>query len=1484
MTDKPTPHLPVALGRRFNTWNEKDDPEQAETAADWLVLDAFIPWEELLKRRRVVVLAEPGAGKTTELEEQARQLRERGDFAFLTTVQNIGQKGFEVALTDCSATLTAWRNSDKPAWFFLDSVDEAKGAQVALTDALRAVSAGTTGYEGRAHIVLSGRHTDWEFRRDLMDLERLLPLPPPNEALSPIDPDELLVQYMRHEEPKEATPPESPLIVVMAPLTREQVQTFARAKGVTDPDIFLKAVEKADLWRFARRPLDLQWLVTAWRTDGKFVSFQQMLELSLWQRLQESNLQRARNDPLDSERAYHALTRIGAALVFQKERYVLVPDSTIDLSEGRSGLSLDAVLPDWSARDRAYLINRAVFDPVVVGLVRLHQDNQGEIRSYLAARWLKRLIDENCPRPTIQDLLFATTYGVDLVIPSMRQTAAWLSLWDPQTAREILRRDPQLLMQSGDPASLSLGIREELLRTVTLRVSKGESAGLMSHDYLSRFARTDLVPLTRELWKTYRSTPAVRRLLLQLIWLGALVDCADLAEQAAFAAGGEQITAVWAGQALLATASKAVRQKYAQFVLAKAQALAPAVVWDALEELFPHEIGVAELQALLNKLDLSGVHSRLDGLAGKLAQRLTDLPSLEQLLNGLLARLDPDEEADDEPNDSLITGIEAISERILSLLQPQDSSTVALDGLVRTGLHRRHRRKPNEALLKCIRASTERRRALFWHAAMALAGAPELKGEPMVEFWQFRALGFTPPLEPSDLDWLLTDANDRPSAQQRRLAADTVMSLRESMSLGDEPLERLREVGGVYPEVLAVLTERTSPREPSSEERASQRRLARLYERNSIQQAQNEKSWITFAHGLRANPAQLREIPPPTPKSMDARLYHLWHLLRTIGRNQNRYGFNSLDPLVPLIGREALDPLREAFIRFWRHWEPTLRSARPAGQRNVIANFDSIGLAGVSLEAAASPRWPQDLMESEATRAAGYATLELNGFPDWIKPLAAHWPNAVREVLVGELKAELETVDPTPDIDIVQDLRYAGVELQRLVAPYVYDLLKRRRDLPSNVLDHVLNILTNGLADSAAFAQFLLDRVAAEPDLERQANYFEYAFQLVPAATYMALKRLIARHKQNAQKQLAQVILLRICGGAYAENYAALQRAPFETLVRLIKLACRTIRMKEDNDHSDGAAYRPNRRDDAESARSALFRVLVETPGRATFQTLLRFRSDRDIEIPAERLTELAQNRAAEDSEFSACAAEDVAGFEKDHLFTPRNPFDLQRLMQRRLISMQHDLLDADLTQGKTLARQPKERDVQLWVGEYLDTRRGRSYSVDRESHVADENAPDVRFRAKGSDANVPMEIKVAESWSLAELEEALTDQLVGRYLRDQHNRWGILLLVHQKPKPRGWQHPEKGRLRIGDVLTHLREMAARIAAARPDAPQPTVELVDVSASFARRARGKSKRAKKVLHRKSGGATHPARKQASTAKRKAKRRTRISGARSRTRK
>jgi hypothetical protein len=131
---------------------------------------------------------------------------------------------------------------------------------------------------------------------------------------------------------------------------------------------------------------------------------------------------------------------------------------------------------------------------------------------------------------------------------------------------------------------------------------------------------------------------------------------------------------------------------------------------------------------------------------------------------------------------------------------------------------------------------------------------------------------------------------------------------------------------------------------------------------------------------------------------------------------------------------------------------------------------------------------------------------------------------------------------------------------------------------------------------------------------------------------------------------------------------------------------------------------------------------------------------------------------------------------------------------------------------------------VQNWVAERLRLKQGRSYSVEREPHVVEEKEPDVRLRAKVTDASVPLEIKIAESWTLGQLESALVDQLCGRYLRARDARHGVLLLVHLKSRPLGWFVPgESVFLTFPEVVAHLRTRAAQIAAASPKAPQPEI-------------------------------------------------------------
>ena len=429
--------MAIELNRRFVECRE-DGQSDPDLVARFGRTSETLGWDDLLRKRRVVFLAEAGSGKTTELVARSRAVPPETGDTFYATVEDVGRAGLDGALRAAERErLKVWRASDRDAFFFIDSVDEAKNSGVKLRTVVRNIADGIAGCERRAHIILSGRYTDWEFRRDLGFVRDDLSVPDDQELPPPPTPDELVISTIHREKPKEKPTKEDVLVVVMTGLDEARVRTFAAGKGLRDVDDFLAQIEAANLWQFARRPLDLDWLVQFWQSNSRLGSLAEMLGVCIRERLQESNTDRARTDDLDVERAAAAVERVAAALVFGRKETISVPDAEIDLSADEAVIDLVDVLPDWSAQDRARLIVRAVFDPATFGRARLHNDNQGVVRGYLTARWLKRLSEANLSKRGLREILFADVYGVPVIKPSMQETAAWLSLWNDAVAQEI---------------------------------------------------------------------------------------------------------------------------------------------------------------------------------------------------------------------------------------------------------------------------------------------------------------------------------------------------------------------------------------------------------------------------------------------------------------------------------------------------------------------------------------------------------------------------------------------------------------------------------------------------------------------------------------------------------------------------------------------------------------------------------------------------------------------------------------------------------------------------------------------------------------------------------------------------------------------------------------------------------------------------------------------------------------------------------------
>jgi hypothetical protein len=648
-------------------------------------------------------------------------------------------------------------------------------------------------------------------------------------------------------------------------------------------------IEAANLWQFARRPLDLGWLVEFWHRNGRLGNLAEMLDTCVSERLKESNIDRARQDGLDLVRAAHAVERIGAALVFGRQETMVVPDGDIDLAPGASSLDITDILPDWTPHDRIALLGRGVFDPATLGRARIHNDNQGVVRGYLTARWLYRLRKTNLSQSGLSDLLFAETYGVEVIKPSMQETAAWLSLWDKNVAREVARRNSFLLSSAGDPATLPRQTRESLLRQVITRIAAGEGVPMLDFDSLRRFSRPDLADVVRKLWEAYPAQDEVHYFLLRVIWLGEIKAVADIAADVALGPIPDQRTSIVAGRALMAAGDEPLKEQYAAFVKANCAVLPATVVWETLEKLVPTYFRVADLLDILSRVYVTASDGGL-GLewhVPKVLARMNLPHELEAAVTGLLSQLGSSVAGDrflTKRQEVYRALIAAATHRLLELSPADQISPPAIAAVARLCESARWSRSTRTTLttgdvMKEVQQSAPRRRLALWGVAKVLDGHRLLGGRPIYSLSDMQVLGWSVALSVDDIDWLLEDGPLRKTDHERQLAINTAMAIWRSAGAPSALRERISTAAKADPAMTAALDGWLNPPQPSPEFARQENELKRLERRNALERAKRDKGWVDFSARLRANPAEMRNLRPTTAESADSRLYDLWRLL-----------------------------------------------------------------------------------------------------------------------------------------------------------------------------------------------------------------------------------------------------------------------------------------------------------------------------------------------------------------------------------------------------------------------------------------------------------------------------------------------------------------------------------------------------------------------------------------------------------------------------
>lgn len=381
----------------------------------------------------LVLLGEPGAGKTTELQAI------RTPAALYVDLGAIGgEQGFDRKLTDAPA-LVAWRERGEPITLVVDAYDEAllrvENAAALLVDALTAglpSDAPLRDQRARAlRLRITSRGGDWP--RSATDAFRGLW-------------GQAGVRTLH-----------------LAPLRRDDVHQAAE-KADLDPVGFLGAVLEHGVGAWASQPLTLFWLVTLYARDRAFPDTRAGLFLEGARlRCQEHNPKRreARQvGRLDPEDRLCIAARLAALMRFG-ERATLALTLPQEGPEGAL-LAREAKGLDVGADGQTLSIGDAELAEVVrhTGLFRsvdrdVFRWTQEAIADFLAAWYLRHR--GAAPQQALS-LVTATADG--RVAPQLRTVAGWTASLVEGVLASISHDDPHVVL-AGDPQYLPASLRQQ---------------------------------------------------------------------------------------------------------------------------------------------------------------------------------------------------------------------------------------------------------------------------------------------------------------------------------------------------------------------------------------------------------------------------------------------------------------------------------------------------------------------------------------------------------------------------------------------------------------------------------------------------------------------------------------------------------------------------------------------------------------------------------------------------------------------------------------------------------------------------------------------------------------------------------------------------------------------------------------------------------------------------------------------------------------
>ena len=542
-----------------------------------------------------------------------------------------------------------------------------------------------------------------------------------------------------------------------------------------------------------------------------------------------------------------------------------------------------------------------------------------------------------------------------------------------------------------------------------------------------------------------------------------------------------------------------------------------------------------------------------------------------------------------------------------------------------------------EGILKDVKVWPEFRLQLFWYA-IADARAREAKGEKHItDWWQVRSeIGDLWVPQRNDLEQLFEDIKHRPLMDDRIVALTAIFAVYMNEKRPRQLRDRMRRVVAGIPVLESKLHELLHPKltEEVKKWHRQEHDYKRKREATERRQKTNLQNWQQM---LRKESAEIKNVGNAQKGEVWQRTAYLYERIREKRhKTAAGWGYSDWKVLIDEFGHDVARNFRDGCVNYWRGYDPfsylNLRSDNSVPWPRII------GLTGLAMEAADDSQWAKNLSRDEALTAAHYSICELNGFPTWFSALFNEFPDIVDEVIKDELTWELhESSAEKSFTHTLSALRYGDQEIRKRYKGTLLNLISVCEPANDQVLEHVLSIILEENHDVTFLqrvAELASERFGAAHNKNRKYTWLIVLLCVDGIRGIELLKGWLTGFSSIEERKET---MINFCAALMNHRKPRFDRAArdferVEVLSEFLPLIYKFVRVEEDARH-DGGAYSPDTRDHAEETRSYLLGVIVNTPGRRSYDALMNLANSVSFGYSRDRMDYLAKERAALDAD-----------------------------------------------------------------------------------------------------------------------------------------------------------------------------------------------------------------------------------------------------------